>query len=126
MTELEITPSVSADKRIKLVIELIHKTQGESRTLNIAGVDNIYYIEDEKELNTEVLVDNRDTIVIGGLYRKDLSDTVTGFPLLKDIPAFGWLFKTKTTREVRKELLIFVTPTIVRESEEITAEVGMQ
>ncbi len=126
LTELEITPSVSADKRIKLVINLVHKTQGESRTLNISGVDNIYYVEDEKELNTEVLVDNRDTIVIGGLYRKDLSDTVTGFPLIKDIPVFGWLFKTKTKREVRKELLIFVTPTIIRESEEIKAEVGMQ
>lgn len=126
LTELEITPSVSSDKRIKLVIDLIHKTQGESRSLNIAGIDNTYYVEDEKELSTEVLVDNRDTIVIGGLYRKDLADTVTGFPLIKDIPIFGWLFKTKITREVRKELLIFVTPTIIRESEEITAEVGMQ
>ena len=123
-TDLTITPTISADERIKIKIDLLHETLGESVILNIGGVDNTYYIEDTKELNTEVLVDNRDTIVIGGLYRKDVSETETGFPLLKDVPLFGWAFKTKTTEESRRELLIFLTPTIIREGELMMSETG--
>jgi len=123
-TDLEITPTISADERIKIKIDLLHETQGEAVILNIGGADNTYYIEDTKELSTEVLVDNRDTIVIGGLYRKDINETETGFPLLKDVPLFGWAFKTKTTTESRRELLIFLTPTIIREEELLTSDSG--
>jgi type IV pilus assembly protein PilQ len=121
-TMLEITPSISADKRIRLELYLYHKREGDPVTLNIDGIDNVYYIEDEKELDTQVLVDNRDTIVIGGLYRKDIGNVETGVPLLREIPVLGWLFKTKATSEERRELLIFITPTIIRENEGVTAE----
>lgn len=124
-TELKITPTISADERIKIEIDLLHETQGEAVILNIGGADNTYYIEDTKELTTEVLVDNRDTIVIGGLYRKDVNETETGFPLLKDVPLFGWAFKTKNTTESRRELLIFLTPTIIREEELMMSETGL-
>ena len=118
-TILNITPTVTPDNRIRLIIDLTHNTRGVPITINVDGVDNIYYERNEKNLVTEVLVDNRDTIVIGGLYRKDSSDTERGFPGLRDVPLLGWLFKVKTVRDSRRELLIFITPTIVRETTEI-------
>ncbi|GEM_PF-1973870 len=123
-TELQITPTISADKRVKLDVELTHTTLGDSVSITLDGVLNTYYITDTKEIDTEVLVNNRDTVVIGGLYRKRKSNVDLGLPLLKDIPLLGWLFKTKTTEDTRRELLIFVTPTIVRESEGVVSEIN--
>jgi type IV pilus assembly protein PilQ len=121
-TKLVITPTVNPDNTIKLDIDLTHNTQGEPVTLtNEAGVENIYYTEFKKNLITKVLVDNRDTIVIGGLYRKQNNVTEEGLPALKDIPLLGWLFKTKNTTDNRRELLIFITPTIVRSEDEAKA-----
>ena len=124
LTRLMITPSITEDRKVKLTIELEHATQGDAVVLNIGNVNNTYYIEDYKKLTTEVLVDNRDTVVIGGLYRKENTDIETGLPLMKDIPVLGWLFKTKLTGENRRELLIFITPTIVRENEEELSDAG--
>ena len=116
-TDLQITPTITADKRVKLDIVLSHTTLGDPVSITLDGVLNTYYITDTKNIDTEVLVNNRDTVVIGGLYRKRKSETELGLPLLKDIPLLGWLFKTKTTSDARRELLIFVTPTIIRENE---------
>ncbi len=64
-------------------------------------------------LTTKVLVGSGETIVIGGLIERDTSDIEGGIPLLKDIPFLGWLFKYKTKSDEKKELLIFITPTIL-------------
>jgi type IV pilus assembly protein PilQ len=122
-TKLVITPTVNPDNTIKLDLDLTHNTQGEPVSLtNEAGVENIYYTEFKKNLITKVLVDNRDTIVIGGLYRKQSNTSEEGLPALKDIPLLGWLFKTRNITDNRRELLIFITPTIVRSEDEATAE----
>jgi type IV pilus secretin PilQ/predicted competence protein len=121
-TKLVITPTVNPDQTIKLDLDLTHNTQGEPVTLtNASGIPNTYYTEFKKNLVTKVLVDNRDTIVIGGLYRKEGNSITEGLPGLKDIPLLGWLFKTKNTTDNRRELLIFITPTIVRSEDEPTA-----
>ena len=67
-----------------------------------------------KEASTELLVDDGDTIVIGGIRktRKDTSES--GVPLMKEIPLLGWLFKTKAKSDELEELLIFVSPRIVK------------
>ncbi len=120
-TTLVITPTVEPDGKIKLDLNLTHNTQGDPvKLLNTSGVENTYFTELKKNLITKVLVDNRDTIVIGGLYRKTSNSTDTGLPALKDIPLLGWLFKTRSVSDVRRELLIFITPTIVREQDELT------
>ncbi|MBN1573930.1 MAG: type IV pilus secretin PilQ [Deltaproteobacteria bacterium] len=124
VTDLKITPTISADKRVRLDVELTHTTLGDAVSITLDGVLNTYYITDTKEIDTEVLVNNRDTVVIGGLYRKRKSNVDLGLPLLKDIPVLGWLFKTRTTEDTRRELLIFVTPTIVRESEGVVSEIN--
>jgi type IV pilus secretin PilQ/predicted competence protein len=121
-TILVITPTVNPEGTIRLDINLTHNTQGEPVILkNQSGAENTYYTSFEKNLMTKVVVDNRDTIVIGGLYRKESNSTESGLPALKDIPLLGWLFKTRNTTDNRRELLIFITSTIVRGEDEAKA-----
>jgi len=65
------------------------------------------------EIITQVLADNGETVVIGGIYQQDDLDAETKVPFLGDIPFLGNLFKQRTKRSNRQELLIFLTPKIV-------------
>jgi type IV pilus assembly protein PilQ len=69
-----------------------------------------------KQINTQVLVENGGTVVIGGIYQQDESKSISKVPLFGDIPVLGHLFKTTTTQDNKTELLIFVTPRILKES----------
>ncbi len=69
-----------------------------------------------KKVTTQVLVQNGGTVVIGGVYTQDVSDSTTKVPLLGDIPIIGWLFKTKATSDQKNELLVFITPKILKDS----------
>ena len=69
---------------------------------------------DTKEAQTEVLVKNGETIVIGGILEETKTDSSAGIPYLSKIPVLGWLFKSKTITVVKTELLIFLTPTILQ------------
>ena len=66
-----------------------------------------------REVNTEVLVGNGQTIVVGGMYQNDSSTTSDGIPILKHIPILNWLFTKKLVNKDRNELLIFVTPRVL-------------
>jgi type IV pilus assembly protein PilQ len=55
-------------------------------------------------------------VVIGGVYTQDITDSKEQVPLLGDIPIIGWLFKTDTMSKAKKELLVFITPKILKES----------
>ena len=69
---------------------------------------------DTKTINTNALVKNGETLVLGGIYTTSTTEGEEGIPLLSRIPILGWLFKTKTQSGPNvKELLIFITPTIV-------------
>jgi type IV pilus assembly protein PilQ len=67
-----------------------------------------------KEAYTELLVDDGDTIVIGGIRKTRTDNGEEGLPYLRKIPVLGWLFKTKSDEESREELLIFITPRVVQ------------
>jgi type IV pilus assembly protein PilQ len=69
-----------------------------------------------KKVDTNVLVDNGGTVVIGGVYTQDQSDSKEQIPLLGNIPIIGWLFKSDTVSKAKKELLVFITPKILKES----------
>ena len=71
----------------------------------------------KKEASTEVLVKDGETTVIGGIVVSDNSDTDQGIPFFKNIPVFGWLFKSKSVSDTQTELLIFITPTIIRDTQ---------
>lgn len=104
--KLEVTPQITPDDRVNLDVNITKDNFADS----VQGLLNI------KEINTQVLLDNGETVVIGGIYEQDSNDTVTKVPLFGDIPLLGWLFKTKDVRDNKTELLIFLTPRIVAEN----------
>jgi type IV pilus assembly protein PilQ len=73
----------------------------------------------KKEVTTELLVNNGDTVVIGGIIAEDEGTSEGSIPGLGKIPVLGWLFKNQSKRDSRTELLVFITPTIV-ELEEVS------
>lgn len=80
------------------------------------GVGGIAAVIDKKSLTTKALVKNGETLVLGGIYTTSMTETEEGVPLLSKIPILGWLFKTRTlTGPNVRELLIFITPTIVEQ-----------
>jgi len=66
-----------------------------------------------KSVNTEVLVENGGTVVIGGVFTQDIGDSTQKVPLLGDVPVVGWLFKNNVKSDTKSELLIFITPKIM-------------
>jgi type IV pilus assembly protein PilQ len=70
----------------------------------------------KKQVITTVLVDNGGTVVIGGIYTQDTLDSTSRVPWLGDIPGLGWLFKSRTRNDSKQELLIFITPKILKDS----------
>jgi len=73
----------------------------------------------ERNAQTTVVVADSDTIVLGGLIRDKIEETVNKIPLLGDIPLIGWLFRSKTSSVEKRNLLIFMTPHIIRQYEKI-------
>jgi len=111
---LEVTPQITADNRIILQVS-VTKDSPE------AGVNPVI---NTKQIETEIFMNNGETIVIGGIYTRDLQDTTAGVPLFSRIPLLGWLFKKNTKIDNKTELLIFLTPTILDTSTPGNAEVA--
>lgn len=104
---LEVTPHVTPDKRISMTVKL---TKNDVASLTSDGVP----ITNTNEAETELLVNNRDTIVIGGVVKSRLQKDDDGIPFLSGIPILGYLFSNKYREDTRDELLIFLTPSIVQ------------
>lgn len=108
--DLAVTPLVTNDGAIDLQIEL-KKEQFGTRPSPDAPPNRA-----SRQINTNVLVDNGSTIVLGGLYNYEKRESHSGVPFLKDIPLVGWLFRTPYNPETSKqELVIFITPRIVNQ-----------
>jgi type IV pilus assembly protein PilQ len=70
-----------------------------------------------REANTSMLVKDGDTVVIGGLYRRVIESARDGIPWLSQVPGLGWLFRKDRESDRNEELLIFLTPRIIRQAE---------
>lgn len=103
---LEVTPHVTPDNRISMTVFLT-KNDIDSITNGVPSLAT-------NEAETELLVNNNDTIVIGGIVKTTDNKGFTGTPFLSGIPILGHLFRTDTNSDNRTELLIFITPTIVQ------------
>ena len=113
---LDVTPQITPDNHIIMKVEVRDDTVGQ--TIIIQGSE--YPAIDTKSVTTQIAVNNGDTAVIGGIYQETVNNNVTKVPLLGDIPILGYLFK-QTSKDIEKtELLIFLTPRVVKES--VTAE----
>jgi type IV pilus assembly protein PilQ len=103
---LEVTPHITADGSVSMKIKASNNSAGSAAT-GVAPPIN------KKEATTELLVQNGETTVIGGIYVDTDTSTDSGVPFLMDIPLLGWLFKSNNQKKSKSELLIFITPKIV-------------
>lgn len=114
---LKVTPQITADNRI--IMDLIVNKDTPTKSALSATGDPVIT---KKTVQTKLTVGNGETVVLGGIYTRDVEQSTKGVPLLKDIPLLGLLFKNKSRKDNRTELLIFITPKIVGgESQEISS-----
>lgn len=106
--ELNVTPHITPDKSIVMSLE-IKKEELDPTVPSVEGVPGT----DKKEADTNVIIKDGETVVIGGMYKTNINDTETGVPGLRNIPVIGWLFKNVLKTSTTSELLIFITPRIV-------------
>ena len=105
---LQVTPHVTQDGSITMKVKVANNQPDFSNTTS-AGVPI-----KKKEATTNLLVKDGDTAVIGGIVVNAKGDAVQGIPWLDKIPIIGWLFKTNTVTNQTDELLVFLTPRIVK------------
>ena len=108
LLSLTVTPKITPDDRINMKVVLTQDTVGAV----FGGIPSI----NTKKVDTQVLVENGGTIVIGGVYTQDEAESKSSVPLLADIPIIGWFFKIETKSQAKKELLVFITPKIMHDS----------
>jgi len=111
--ELKVTPTITADDRVYLDLNV--KKDAIASFIDNPGGGQVPQL-DKREINTSVLVDNGQTVVLGGVYEVNKSDTLKKVPYLGDIPILGNLFKYSLRNNTKAELLIFVTPRILNDS----------
>ncbi|MDT8377013.1 MAG: type IV pilus secretin PilQ [Mariprofundaceae bacterium] len=105
--KLQVTPQITANRTVIMEVD-ISKDAPTGQTVQGNPILST------KQVTTNLQVKDGETIVIGGIFTRDKSDNESGVPGMKDIPLLGWLFKTKSETDNKTELLIFLTPTIVR------------
>lgn len=108
---LKVTPHITPDNRIILDLVVTQDTRGETVSTSTGDAVAI----DTQEIQTQVLVENGETIVLGGIFQQTSSDGVNKVPLFGDLPVLGALFRNTTELQQKRELLIFVTPKIITE-----------
>ncbi|MFZ0283183.1 MAG: hypothetical protein WAL29_16150, partial [Bacteroidales bacterium] len=121
---LKITPQITSDDNVRLEVyqEISDVINTPGLNANVVGPST-----SKRSASTTVVVKDRQTMVIGGLIRDNLTTTTSKVPLLGDIPIIGWLFKSKTTNVDKANLMIFITPYIIKneiEGAEITKRKG--
>ncbi|CAH9055096.1 Type 3 secretion system secretin [Pseudoalteromonas holothuriae] len=106
---MEVTPQITPDNKIILDLVITQDTRGD----NVQTSSGPAVAINTQKIQTQVLVDNGQTVVLGGIYQQEITSAVSKIPLLGDIPYLGAMFRN--TREIneKKELLIFVTPKIM-------------
>jgi type IV pilus assembly protein PilQ len=105
--ELKVTPQITPDDRIIMDLDVKKDSVGEI----FLGVPSI----DTNEVSTQVLVDNGETLVLGGIYEQEKIREIDRVPFFGELPLVDWMFKNTSVTNDKAELLIFVTPKIVKE-----------
>jgi type IV pilus assembly protein PilQ len=110
--ELAVTPRITPDDKVILDLEV--KKDNIGALIGVGALGSVPSI-DTKRVTTQVLVDNGETAVLGGIFEQTTRTTTDKVPLLGDIPIFGYLFKRTSKTDDKTELLIFITPKIIKE-----------
>lgn len=110
---LKVTPHITPDDRIIMDLAINKDSVGEIFN-NIPSIDT-------NEVSTQVLVANGDTVVLGGIFESDNRDDTTSVPFFSDLPYLGRLFKRRSENASKQELLVFVTPKILKDALSISS-----
>ncbi len=116
--KLTIKPFISPKSEsvrmdVTQVVKQVENNSGASKNIN----DNSQQLG-QRRIKTNILVRSGDTAVLGGLMQDSETETITKVPLLGDIPLIGWLFKSKQSSKEKKNLVVFLTPKIIRNTED--------
>jgi type IV pilus assembly protein PilQ len=106
---LSAVPRLTNDNRIDMVIKLEKSEPDFSREVD--GIPTIT----RRSADSQLVVNNGETVVLGGILTRNESESESAVPILSKIPLIGWLFKKKSKTENQAELMIFITPTIVKD-----------
>lgn len=111
LLELNVTPQITPDDRVIMKLDVKKDNADYTRQIGLNGEPPI----DRREVVTNVLVDNGETVVLGGVFERDKKFNKQQVPWLGDLPVLGNLFKTTSKADTNSELLIFITPKILKE-----------
>jgi len=109
---LTVTPQITPDDRIVMDLKINKDTVGQIFSAGNINVPSI----DTREVSTQVLVDNGETVVLGGVYEQNLLDKIDMVPFFGNLPLIGRFFQHTTYQDDKTELLVFVTPKIIKEN----------
>jgi type II secretory pathway component GspD/PulD (secretin) len=109
---LKVTPHITSNRQIRM------KMEAEQSELRIVGGD-LGFIIDKRNAVTQLLVNDGETAVIGGLTQTQIVKNRSGIPFLSDLPLIGRFFSQTSTNEEKKDLLIMMTPTIIDEGDAV-------
>jgi len=110
--ELKVLPQITPTGSVIMSLNIKRDSQGQAVTtggLNTTAID-------KREVETMVQVEDGETIVLGGVYEADNVTTLDTIPWVSDLPLVGWMFKKTNKNEARRELLIFITPKVVKDT----------
>jgi general secretion pathway protein D len=105
--KLKVTPQINEGDAVQLLIE--------QEVSSVSGATSVDVIINKREIKTSVIVDDGGTIVLGGLIDDAVQESVSKVPLLGDIPILGNLFKSTSTTVSKRNLMVFIRPTIIRD-----------
>jgi type IV pilus assembly protein PilQ len=114
---LEVTPQITPDNNIIMDLRVHKDNVGD--VISTGGIGGTVPSIDTRAVETQVLVEDGQTVVLGGIYETERRETISKVPFLGDIPAVGVLFRSKQLQNDKSELLIFVTPRILEEGSTI-------
>ncbi len=106
---LEVTPQINPGDRISLDLVITQDNIGQTLSNGEIAIDT-------NELQTSVVVNDGDTVVLGGVFRNEKTESVSKVPFFGDLPLIGAAFRNRQQTDEKNELLIFITPTLIRES----------
>ncbi len=121
---VKVTPRINPNGTVVLTVEQTFETQGADQNVpNESGGTDPYATVTTRKIASDVSVENRQTVVMGGLTKKTNVESESGIPILKDIPWVGkWLFGSVSQKEARSELLVFMTPYVLDDADAAQAE----
>ena len=115
---LTVTPHIHDGSSVRLEVLLTVENLVDSG-LGSSALENADFITQKREIDTTVLADDGQTIVLGGLIQDDIRETQRKVPLLGDVPVIGRLFRSTRETRAKRTLLVFLRPTVLRDEDDV-------